>query len=514
MLKTISLEEARRTIKQLVSDRENNFLRLIERGVYGYPQSPYIPLLKMAGCEFGDIKAMVKKKGLEDTLLALRQAGVYVTFEEFKGRKPIIRDGMELHVYANSFDNPFLNGHYYSETGGSTGAGTRIEHDLEHLSIGAAHEMVTQHAHGALDMPFATWRGVLPDGSGFNDILRQAHSGHITQKWFSPFDPYDFKPPALKYRLSSLLTVLIGRLLGVNLPWPEEVKIEQASLVAHWVADTLRQHGSCLISAPASRALRVCIAAREEGMDFTGAVFKIAGEPITPAKVRGIVNTGARIYTTYGFTEIGRIGMGCSEPLEANDLHLCKSICAMIPYDRLVPGTDIEVPAFNFTSLLPTAPKILLNAESDDYGIIEKRACGCPLGELGFTEHIRRIHSFHKLTGEGVTLVGSDMIHILEEVLPGRFGGSPLDYQLIEEEDRDGFTRVILIISPKVKINDEDEVIDAVLGFMKKSSLMADSARSIWSQAHTLRVRREEPRWTERGKLMSLRVEKRYKGRS
>lgn len=61
---------------------------------------------------------------------------------------------------------------------------------------------------------------------------------------------------------------------------------------------------------------------------------------------------------------------------------------------------------------------------------------GRPYGleAYGFTEHLREIRSFHKLSGEGMTLVGSEMITILEEVLP-RFRGSPLDHQLLEEED-------------------------------------------------------------------------------
>jgi len=92
-----------------------------------------------------------------------------------------------------------------------------------------------------------------------------------------------------------------------------------------------------------------------------------------------------------------------------------------------VPGSDITVDAFHFTTLLPTARKLLLNVESDDYGVVETRSCGGPLESYGYTEHLRQIRSFRKLTGEGVTLVGSEMLRILEEVLPARFGGSPLD---------------------------------------------------------------------------------------
>jgi hypothetical protein len=108
------------------------------------------------------------------------------------------------------------------------------------------------------------------------------------------------------------------------------------------------------------------------------------------------------------------------------------------------------------------------------------------------------------LTGEGVTLVGSEMMRILEEVLPNRFGGSTLDYQLLEEEDEQGFTRLSLVVSPRLVIEDEQQVIETVLEAMSRSSVGADSARDIWGQAGTLRIKRAEPIWTSRGKLMPL----------
>ena len=165
--------------------------------------------------------------------------------------------------------------------------------------------------------------------------------------------------------------------------------------------------------------------------------------------------------------------------------------------------------AFYFTTLLSTAPKIMLNVESDDYGVIENRACGCPLESYGFTDHLRDIHSFRKLTGEGVTLVGSEMVYILEEVLPNRFGGSPLDYQLSEEEDEQGLTRLSLIINPKVEIKEEKEVIGVVLEALKRTSVSADLAQAIWSQAQTIKIKRMEPIWTARGKLMTLHLSQR-----
>jgi hypothetical protein len=190
--------------------------------------------------------------------------------------------------------------------------------------------------------------------------------------------------------------------------------------------------------------------------------------------------------------------------VDDNDVHFFQDAFALIQSPRQVPGSEMTVPAFNFTSLLPAAPKLMLNVEMDDYGSIEQRACGCPLEAYGFTAHLRHIYSFRKLTGEGVTLVGSEMIRILEEVLPARFGGSPLDYQLLEEEDATGFTRLSLLVSPKVALADEGAVITTVLEALGKGSVAAEAARAIWQQAQTLRVKRQEPIWTARGKLLPL----------
>ena len=62
---------------------------------------------------------------MEGTLRTLRTAGVYFTFEEFKGREPVVRGGKTLPVRPRDFDNTYLRSAYYGETGGSTGAGTR-----------------------------------------------------------------------------------------------------------------------------------------------------------------------------------------------------------------------------------------------------------------------------------------------------------------------------------------------------------------------------------------------------
>jgi hypothetical protein len=500
---TLTTEEARAIVRQRLADRERSFERLVERGIFGYAQSPYRPLMEAAGCELGDVRQMLRSAGLEDTLRQLRQAGVFVTFEEFKGRTPIARGGRTFPVGARGFRNPFLSASYSATSSGTTGAGTRVDIDLDNLAAQASQMLVAQDAHGLARAPMAVWRSILPDGSGVANVLRAARFGNVPEKWFSPLTSRDLRP-ALRFRLATAGIGAVARLSGRPIPSPELVTMEEADVVARWAVDTRKARGACVVRAHVSMALRVSLAAQSRGWDLTGVTFMSGGEPPTPAKVAAITRSGAGWLPVYISSDVGCIGAGCARPADGNDLHLFKDGLAVIESPRQVPGSDTPVGAFCFTTLLPSSPMLLLNVESDDYGVIERRHCGCPLESCGLTDHLREVRSFSKLTGEGVTLVGTDMVRILEEVLPRRFGGSPLDYQLVEEEDERGYTRLFLTIHPAIRIDDEAVVVDAVLNALRESNVSADVAAALWSQAGTLRVRRAEPAWTSTGKFMPL----------
>lgn len=502
----ITLEQARAFVRDQLAAREDNFLRLVERAVFGGSDGPYRALFAWAGCEEGDVRRLVRDEGLEGALRALREAGVYVTFEEQKGRAPIVRGGRELPVGVHDFDNPFVAAAYWRESGASTGAGTRIQQDVEHIRAWAHHEAVACHAYGVHGAPMAVWRGVLPDGAGIGQLLTAAFHGWIAERWFTPVLSRDLGPGLFKFRVATPALLQLARLQGVRLPRPERMGLDEAPRAARWLAQRLRSAERVVLQSVASRAHRICRAAQEEGLDLSGAWFHIAGEPITAAKVRPIGEVGARFYTSYGFAEAGRFGAGCPLAEEPNDVHLAAHVCAVIQHERIVAGGDATVPAFLVTSLLPTAPRILINAESDDYGELEERRCGCPLDELGLHTHLRDIRSFGKLTGEGMTLVGSDMVRVLEEVLPARFGGTAVDYQLVEAEEPDGITRLRLRVSPRVELCDEAEVVETVLRSLEAQSAMGRSATQVWRQARSLRVERREPIPTSRGKHLPLQV--------
>lgn len=502
---------ARAEVADALARREARFLRLAERAVFDRPASPYFRLMAHAGCTLGDLRAEVAARGLDGALLALRAAGVYVRFEEFKGYEPIVRGTLEIPVTASDFDNPFLSGAYAASTGGSTGAGTRVWLDLDHLAAASARMLLGLEAHGLARAPHALWRGPLPSAAGINSALRLARLGNPPERWFSHVRAKDLG--GLFHRSATPAIVAASRLCGGRIPSPEFVPLDRPEPIARWARAAADRAGRAVIGTTISQAVRVASAAIEARIDLDHVTFVVGGEPVTPGKISALERSGARHVPAYHFVETGLVGFGCARPLDGNDIHLCSDQLALVQFPREVPGAPAPVAAFHFTTLAPTAPKILLNVESDDYGLLETRNCGCPLGELGYTTHVREIASFRKLTGAGVTLVGSEMERILDQVLPARFGGTPLEWQLVEEEDpATAATRVYVLADPKLGPLDERDVIEAVLVALEGRTGGAAVTRSVWRAGGTLGLRREAPQWTSRGKLLPLTARRATRG--
>ncbi len=501
----LTIEQAKASIQEGLANRESNFLAIARRGIYGNPSSPYLPLLELAGCAYGDLEASVRAKGLEPTLEALRAEGVYVTFEEYKGRQPLVRGGRTFALDPHAFDNPTASRAYAGTTGGSTGAGTRVDTDLDNIYALTRHVMLGRDVHGVLGLPTALWKGTLPDPIGVQVLLGSVLYDNIPERWFTPVTRDDYTAP-LRFRLATQYILWMSRVCRTPFPWPEPLPLDQAHVLARWAAHAVKTHGGCQIVSSVSLGMRVCVAAKDAGLDLTGAKFFGGGEPMTPAKMAAFTAVGARHVTIYVSVDAGVMGLPCGAPIEENDQHLLEDNVALIQHPRAVPGADVDVDAFYFTSLGEKSSKILLNMESDDYGVVEERSCGCPLEALGYRRHVRQIRSYGKLTGEGVTLVGSEMVRVLEEVLPARFGGTAQDYQLLEEHDAQGFTKLVLLIAPHVDIANEQAVIDAMLDEVKAGSVAGGLTHSFWKRAGTFKVRREPPVWTARGKLPSIRI--------
>ena len=108
-----SIVESKQVIIEGLRQRDQNFLNLVKKGIYENQKSPYLKLLKVAGCEFGDIELLVRQNGLEPTLNKLLAAGVYIGWEEFKGKREVVRGGQHFHFREADFDNPYLAGYYH-----------------------------------------------------------------------------------------------------------------------------------------------------------------------------------------------------------------------------------------------------------------------------------------------------------------------------------------------------------------------------------------------------------------
>src|SRR5579863_4921946 len=84
-----AIDQARTFIRKRVDAREENFLELVEKGIFQSSDSPYLKLLNPRKISVADLKSWVSTRGLEGSLKILEQEGVYFTVDEFKGRAPV-----------------------------------------------------------------------------------------------------------------------------------------------------------------------------------------------------------------------------------------------------------------------------------------------------------------------------------------------------------------------------------------------------------------------------------------
>jgi hypothetical protein len=155
-----------------------------------------------------------------------------------------------------------------------------------------------------------------------------------------------------------------------------------------------------------------------------------------------------------------------------------------------------------FTNLLPFAARFLINAEMDDAGTLETADCDCEYSRAGMNLQIRNIYSYGKLTGQGITLMGSDVVRILETALPQRFGGRPGDYQLVEY-DGARQAQLELRISPRAGAGSPAEVRDFLLRELRGCYGGSLAAR-IWTHSGGLVAVLAEPFATGNGKVLPL----------
>jgi hypothetical protein len=496
----VGLAEARAALGRRLERREPDFLDLVRRAVYGRPGSPYHQLLSLAGCEFGDLAHLVAEDGLEGALHTLLRQGVYLTVAELKGLRPAVRGRTRITVEPAGLRNPQAVLHVPSSTSGSRGLGAVVSLDLAFLRDTAVDQALVLAARGGRRWRHAIWS--VPGGAGFKQVLKFSACGSPPERWFSQLDP---GMPELdpRYRWTTELICQGSALAGVPIPRPLHVPVDDALPIARWVAEVRRAGDTAHIHTFVSSAVRLSQAAHRAGLSLEGAEFSVCGEPITATRLAEIRRAGAEAVPQYGTAETSTIGFGCLSAEAPDEIHLLDDMHAVIQ-----PGDDaggrLPPRAVLVTSLRATAPLVLLNVCLGDQAVVSRRSCGCPLDQLGWATHAHAIRSYEKLTAGGMTFLDTDLIRVLEEVLPARFGGGSTDYQLEETEAADGRPRLQLIVNPSLGAIDPKAVAEAFLSAIASGSGAERVMGLVWRDAGLLTVARRPPRSTSTGKILHL----------
>ena len=489
-------DQVQARIKLRLATRRASFLNVVDRAIYRHPGSPYRRLLEHVGCEPGDLARLVDQEGIEGALRCLAAQGVYITFDEFKGRREVVRGSARFSFSDRDFDSPLVTSHYSAFTGGTRGRPGRVLRPLDHVEEIATSVGASISAHGVVNPDTAYWLT-----NPITTMLFNMKLGHPAVLWMHPLR---FFP--LRARVGARYFRLLGALSGTHFPRPRLLTAEHAARLARWLGRRAQEPRPLVMNTIPSSAVRVAVAAQEAGISLRGVTFYLQSEPLTPARRRHIEESGAQLISTYTSMEMPAVGVSCATPESADDYHLTADRFALVERERPVVEGGPSIPAMLLTTLADTAAKITFNTELGDYARVEDRACGCLLGSLGLTTHLSEARSFEKLSGEGVTFVRSNLIQILEEVLPVRFGGSSIDYQLIEEEAPDSSTRLVLRVHPSVGKADEESLRSTLLAELGRGGIVDQHHAELLRRARSVTIRREPPLASPAGKVLPFQL--------
>jgi hypothetical protein len=475
-------------VRKMIRNRESSFLDLMRQAVFDHPANPYHTLFEWAGCTYGDLVQTVRKNGLEPSLETLRKAGVYLTHAEFKGQKTVERSGKQMSVEPADFANPLIKGVMETSSSGSRSRGTVTRRSIEYQIYREAQERVFFGELSFWERTHVRVSSILPSSGGVRRSVLLPRRNKPIDRWFALGGALR---DSAHYRLMTQFLILEARLLGVKATFPTFLPRNDFTPVARWLARRQSEGAECALSAGVSKAVRVAAAAADEGLGLRGLVVTVSGEALTDAKRAVIEAAGAKPYPRYTISEFGMIGGACRQMTSGNSVHICMDSVAVIGRRRHAPLTDVDVNSLMFTSLLPCAATVLVNVEMDDAGALGPATCDCSLHALGYTQQVSDIYSYGKLTGQGMTLLGQEVLNILEVRMPARFGGTPTDYQLVEQEGTHQ-TEIELRVHPRLNAGSTEAVKRYFLAELKKVYGGSLSSRN-WSQTNGIRVVFEEP---------------------
>jgi hypothetical protein len=502
----VTTEQAQEGIERALRRRQESFLDLARGRIYERPNSVYLKLLKRAGCEFSDLQTQVDRYGLEATLEALAEQGVYLTADEFKGRTEVVRGGQSFRVFPGDLKGAESLPGFVAHSSGATGKPIRSVLSLDLIGAWALGHCLLFSAHRLFSYSHAVYDAMLPASGSVINLLMNARVGIATDRWFARKVPVTNSLTSWYHRLTSRLIVATGKRYCPGFPDPDPIAIEETERIVQWVLEKRGDRKACCIRTTASNATRIARLAWEKGISLEGTKFIVSGEPFTEPKREAIERVGAGAIAFYGAAPGMYIGFGCANPVNTGEVHVNEYMLALVNRRTPVFRTGPPIRPLLFTTLHRSAPTLLFNVEIGDYATFDRRDCGCALEKAGLTLHLHHIRSYDKFTSEGMNYFYGDLYEFVEHILPSEFGGGPGDYQLVEEEDENGQTRLSLVVHPEVGAVDEAKILLRLRERLAQGSSAARFQAKIWQDAGTLRVKRAVPHASARGKILPLHI--------
>jgi hypothetical protein len=503
----VTVQRALREIHRELEIREQRFLDMAQTQVYGRATSPYLKLLKWSGCEFSDLQAAVRQRGLEKTLEKLAAEGVYLTSDEFKGKKEVVRTGGSFRISAADVRLKDENrGLILNQSSGSSGQAQRYALSTAGIAESSLLRRIFLEAHGLSNHALAVFDAIMPSSGGIRHLLGFAKCGIDVQRWFARRIPVTSLPEAIFHRVTTTLIVLAAKSFGPGGPWPEFLDNHEVGKIVDWMAEQREAGKPCCLRSTVSNAVKVARAAQAAGQSLSGATLIVSGEPLTESKRALIEQAGGRTIPCYGCAGLGEIGYGCGNPAVTDDFHVPINRLAVIEHPTALDIQGTAIHPFLFSTLSPLAARLHINVENGDYGTLEERQCGCSLQGAGLALHLKHIRSFEKLTSEGMSYFFADLVPLIENGFPSEFGGGPGDYQLAEEEDGKGQTRLTLIVHPEVERLNEEKILARLRDAFANGSRTNRFMAWVWQDAGTFRVKRAIPHTSARGKILPVHI--------
>ena len=488
----LTVEAARTILRRRLERRAADFLSLMRRSVYGHRGSPYGPLLRRAGCEYGDVATMVQRDGVEGALQRLLREGVYLTVAETNGSRPAIRGTVQVAANLARLRTPAW---LVKEPTAPDGSLRRVALYRAMLADTAVSATLFIDARQGARWHHATWNFVRLS-TNILWLMRLTGPGYSPDRWFTRVKPERFPTHRRVARLARWLAAIVG----ARIPVPEYSSVDDPSPIIDWMTERRQAGGTPHLQSTVSALIGLAQETLRRGRDLEGVQLLPSGEPLTASRLAALRSAGAEVVPAYGAKEAGQIAWGCLAPTVSDDMHLTDDRFAVIQPGAQGNVVGLPPGAMLFSSLRAAWPLVLLNVSLGDQAVMERRDCGCPLGRAGFQAHVRDVRSFDKLKVASFAIGPAALVQFMEQVLPRRFGGAPSDFQLVEEDAQvvAGHQRIRLLVHPRVGPVDAQAATEAFLNLVRASGSPVDD---IWQDARWFSVERQAPHETGGGKV-------------